>query len=143
MKRKLILFFISIITLFALLLCGCQPKAGSANATYSVEKSENVVVITVENAGDAEYLVDVMAQASAEGKLSYETANGMITGIEGKANPADWSYCWMLYTSDAALSNTQYGTYEREGQALGSAVVGAEALPVIDGGIYVWCYQKF
>ena len=67
----------------------------------------------------------------------------MITSINGKANPADWSYCWMVYTSDTSMANTEYGTYEYEGQILGSAVLGAEALPAADGGIYVWVYQKF
>jgi hypothetical protein len=108
-----------------------------------VESTENVVVITVEEVKDAKSLMDVMEQAKADEKLAFEVSDGMITSINGKANPADWSYCWMVYTSDASMASMEYGTYEYEGKTLGSAVLGAEALPVVDGGIYVWVYQKF
>lgn len=139
MKRKII---VVLSFLFLFVLCGCQPS-GVSHAKYSVESTENVVVVKVEAAKDARFLIDVMEQAKADGELTYETSNGMITSINGKANPADWSYCWMVYTSDASMANTEYGTYEYEGQILGSAVLGAEALPAADGGIYVWVYQKF
>ena len=139
MKRKII---VVVSFLFLFVLCGCQPS-GVSHAKYSVESTENVVVITVEEVKDAKSLMDVMEQAKADGKLTYETSNGMITSINGKVNPADWSYCWMLYTSDSSMASTEYGTYEYEGQILGSAVLGVEALPVVDGGIYVWYYQAF
>ena len=138
MKRKIIVI---LSFLFLFVLCGCQPS-GVSHAKYSVESTENVVVITVEEVKDAKSLMDVMEQAKADGELTYETSDGMITSLNGKANPADWSYCWMLYTSDSSMASTEYGTYEYEGQILGSAVLGAEALPVADGGIYVWVYQK-
>ena len=138
MKRKIIVI---LSFLFLFVLCGCQPS-GVSHAKYSVESTENVVVITVEEVKDAKSLMDVMEQAKADGELTYETSDGMITSLNGKANPADWSYCWMLYTSDSSMASTEYGTYEYEGQILGSAVLGAEALPVVDGGIYVWVYQK-
>lgn len=139
MKRKII---VVVSFLFLFVLCGCQPS-GLSHAKYSVESTENVVVITVEEVKDAKSLMDVMEQAKADGELTYETSDGMITSLNGKANPADWSYCWMLYTSDSSMASTVYGTYEYEGQTLGSAVLGAEALPVVDGGIYVWYYQAF
>ena len=139
MKRKIIVI---LSFLFLFVFCGCNPS-GLSHAKYSVESTENVVVITVEEVKDAKSLMDVMEQAKADGELTYETSDGMITSINGKANPADWSYCWMLYTSDSSMASTEYGTYEYEGQILGSAVLGAEALPVVDGGIYVWVYQKF
>ena len=138
MKRKI---FVVVSFLFLFVLCSCQPS-GLSHAKYGVESTENVVVITVEEVKDAKSLMDVMEQAKADGELTYETSDGMITSINGKANPADWSYCWMMYTSDTSMANTEYGTYEYEGQILGSAVLGAEALPVVDGGIYVWVYQK-
>ena len=139
MKRKIIVI---LSFLFLFVFCCCTPSDLS-HAKYSVESTENVVVITVEEVKDAKSLMDVMEQAKADGKLTYETSNGMITSINGKVNPADWSYCWMLYTSDSSMASTEYGTYEYEGQILGSAVLGVEALPVVDGGIYVWYYQAF
>lgn len=139
MKRKIIVI---LSFLFLFVFCGCTPSDLS-HAKYSVESTENVVVITVEEVKDARFLIDVMEQAKADGELTYETSDGMITSLNGKVNPADWSYCWMLYTSDSSMASTEYGTYEYEGQTLGSAVLGTEALPVVDGGIYVWYYQHF
>ena len=139
MKRKIIVI---LSFLFLFVFCSCQPS-GVSHAKYSVESTESVVVITVEEVKDAKSLMDVMEQAKADEKLAFEASDGMITSINGKANPADWSYCWMLYTSDTSMANTEYGTYEYEGQILGSAVLGVEALPVVDGGIYVWYYQAF
>ena len=139
MKRKIIVI---LSFLFLFVLCGCTPS-GVSHAKYSVESTENVVVITVEEVKDAKFLMDIMEQAKADEKLAFEVSNGMITSLNGKANPADWSYCWILYTSDSSMASTEYGTYEYEGQILGSAVLGAETLPVVDGGIYVWVYQKF
>lgn len=150
MKRKIVVL---LSFLFLFVFCGCQLLETSSSsspvdsaetaAVIIVESTENVVVITVAEKKGAQFLIDVMEQAKADGKLTYEVSNGMITSINGKANPADWSYCWMVYTSDSSMANTAYGTYEYEGQTLGSAVLGAEALPVVDGGIYVWYYQAF
>lgn len=139
MKRKIVVI---LSFLFLFVFCGCTPS-GLSRAKYSVESTETAVVIKVEEANGVEFLIDVMEQAKADGKLTYEISNGMITSINGKANPADYSYCWMVYTSDSSMASTAYGTYEYEGQTLGSAVLGAEVLPVIDGGIYVWYYQAF
>ena len=139
MKRKIIVI---LSFLFRFVFCGCNPS-GLSHAKYSVESTENVVVITVEEVKDAKFLMDIMEQAKADEKLAFEVSNGMITSINGKVNPADWSYCWMLYTSDAELSNNEWGSVEYAGQTLGSAVLGAESLPVAAGEVYVWVYTKF
>ncbi len=122
--------------------CGCQV-VGVRQTKYSVKSEEDVVAVTVEEALDANVLLDVMKLAQTEGKLTFTESNGMIMSINGKENTADWSYCWMLYTSDEEMSTTAYGTYEYEGQTLGGANLGAGALPVVDGEIYVWVYVKF
>lgn len=139
MKRKIVLL---LSLLFMFVFCGCQV-VGVSQTKYSVKSEEGVVAITVEEAQDANVLLDVMTLAQTEGKLTFEESGGMIMSLNGKANPADWSYCWMLYTSDESMASTEYGTYEYEGETLGSAVFGAGALPVVDGEIYVWVYQKF
>ncbi len=93
---------------------------------------------------NAEYtLADVMRLEQDHGSLTYEISGGMIMSIDGKANAADWSSCWMLYTSDAELSNKEYGTITVDGKEIGSAIVGAESLPVQGGEIYVWDYVTF
>lgn len=122
--------------------CGCQVF-GVSHAKYSVKSEEDVVAIAVEETWGENMLLDVMTLAQTEGKLTFTESNGMIMSLNGKENAADWSYCWMLYTSDEEMSTTAYGAYEYEGQTLGSANLGAGALPVIAGEIYVWVYVKF
>ena len=105
--------------------------------------TETMVVIKVENAGNGVKLLQVMNELKEEGVLSFKMQNGMVVEINGTANDADYNPCWMLYTSDAERANTAWGTCEYQGNTIGSALVGAELLPVVDGGIYVWAYQEF
>ncbi len=114
-----------------------------APLSYTVNVSENIVVIELKCAGEAEFLIDVMADAQKAGEFTYVVKNGMVDSVNGKTNAADWSYCWMVYTSDTEMSSTAFGSYEYGGQTLGSANLGVEALPLLDGGIYVLHYQKF
>ena len=69
--------------------------------------------------------------------------NGMVVSINGIKNPADWSYCWMLYTDDEEMSNTAWGEIEYKDKVYGSAVLGAESLVVKNGKTYIWVYQGF
>lgn len=146
MKKLMALVLTLVCTL---MFAGCDLSllmglSSGGKSVAAVEKTENMVVITVNEAEDGVTLLSVMKTLQAEGKLSYEYgADGMVTSIEGKENAADWSACWMLYTSDAELASTDWGTVEYHGESYGSAVVGASALEVIDGGIYIWSYQSF
>jgi hypothetical protein len=84
-----------------------------------------------------------MTYLKAEGELAFEITSGMVSSIEGKANPADWSACWMLYTSDTETSNTEWGTITYDGNTYGSAILGAESLTVSVGAYYIWSYDTF
>ena len=75
--------------------------------------------------------------------FSYKITGGMVTEINGKSNAADFSGCWMLFTSDTELSNNAWGVTAYEGKTLGSAILGAEALVVEAGEIYAWEYTIF
>lgn len=143
MKRKI--GTVCLAAMFAAVLTGCfWEKETTFQIEATVEKTEeNLVVIKVVDAEENTMLVDVMAYLQTNGALSYTITGGMITGINGKNNPADFSSCWMLYTSDLELSNTEWGTVTVDGKALGGALFGAEALPVADGELYVWSYQSF
>jgi len=88
-------------------------------------------------------LIDYMNELVAEGELSCTISDGMITSINGIENPADYSSCWMLYTSDAENANTAWGTVEYEGVEYGSAISGAEALKIKAGQLYIWVFQSF
>ena len=90
-----------------------------------------------------ENLMSVMEELQADGLMNFTVQAGMVTSINGKANPADFSSCWMLYTSDAEMSNSAWGEIDYNGEKLGSAVLGADSLPVVEGEVYVWYYQAF
>ena len=105
--------------------------------------TEDMLVIRVLKTEGEEKLLEVMAELQTDGAFTFVESGGMITTINGKENAADWSACWMLYTSDEELSNTAWGEVEYNGAKLGSAIVGAGELPVAEGQIYVWSYQGF
>ena len=142
MKRKLysIFTFICTLVLGAMLFCGCN--SGPVKASV-VKTTDTMVVVKVEKVEGEATLMSVMETLKEEGELDFKVVNGMITEINGVANPADFSSCWMLYTSDAELSNSAWGTVEYDGQAMGSAIVGADTLTVAAGAYYVWSFQSF
>ena len=111
--------------------------------TYDVEKEEGMVAIKVGSVENGARLSALMEDARGKGLLRFESSGGMITSLEGVANPADWSACWMLYTTDEEMSNNAWGTFTYEGKTLGSAILGMESLVVASGETYVWVYQSF
>ena len=146
--RSLLVFGMALSLAFGFV--GCKSKEAQANLTfsYSLKISQEGTLplrleISVEKAQYACTLLQLMQDAKDDGKLAFEENGDMITSINGVANPADFSCCWMLYTSDAEMANNAWGTITVEGETLGSAIVGAESLPVVEGEIYVWEYVKF
>lgn len=148
MKRKMI-SLVAFLTLATMTVgvAGCNltgSGGGAENVAASVlESKDELVVIKAEQAEAGATLIDLMEDLQAEGALSYEISGGMITSVNGVANAADFSACWMLYTSDEEMANAEWGTVEYNGQTFGSAIVGAEALEVLEGEYYVWSYQNF
>ena len=143
MKRKMYAIFTLLLTIAmsVCMLIACD-KEGAAKAEM-VSKSDTMVVIKINETEGFATLLDAMTYLKDEGELTFELTGGMVSSIEGKANPADWSACWMLYTSDAEMSNTEWGTITYEGNTYGSAILGAESLTVSAGEYYVWSYDTF
>lgn len=121
---------------------GCSPKE-----PLVIKESDTYIVITVSNEQmdikKNTTLVDYMNSLKNDGKLDFEIENGMVTSVNGIENPADWSSCWMIYTSDTDNANSAWGTIEYDGKVYGSAIVGAESLIIKDGCIYIWVFQSF
>ncbi|MBE5747384.1 MAG: DUF4430 domain-containing protein [Clostridiales bacterium] len=117
-------------------------KGGVATATI-LSKTDTQVVIQVNQTDGNAVLLNVMEDLQKKGELTFVVESGMVTSINGVANDADFDPCWMIYTSDSEMASTAWGSVEYNGQTFGSAVVGAEALTVIQGGIYIWVYQGF
>ncbi len=130
------------------LLGGNGGQSTEIDVTYQIvlsgqsEEKITMVEIKVLTLEGQCTLMDVMEKAKQAGDLSFEVSNGMVTSINGVANPADWSKCWILFTSDAEMSNTAWGTITYNDVTLGSAVVGADALDILAGETYVWSYQS-
>lgn len=141
MKRKIIslctLMLAVVMSVFILVSCG----GGNVKASVA-EATETLVVIKIEKTDEKATLLDAMEALKEDEKLSFDISAGMITSINGKANAADYSSCWMLYTSDSEMANAAWAI-EYDGKMLGSAVVGAETLTVVEGEYYVWSYQTF
>jgi hypothetical protein len=109
-----------------------------------VENGENRVVISVTETDGKCTMLDCMEKlAETEADFSYAFSGGMVTQVNGVQNAADYSKCWMVYTSDSEMANAAWGTIDYNGATLGSAVVGADALTVITGEIYVLEYVTF
>lgn len=129
--KKLSMFFALLLCMVTLCFAGVGCQKGEAED----------VVITVENASQNQTLLSYMQTLQDSGELSFTINDGFITKINGTANTV--SSFWMLYTTDAEHSNTSWGTYEYNGETLGSADLGADELIVKNGEIYVWTYQTF
>ena len=139
--KKLISFLLTVTLLAGMLLTGCkkEPLVIKDSDTY-------IVIKTTEEAMDGKtdlLLIDYMKTLKEKGELEFEIENGMITSINGIENPADYSSCWMLYTSDADNANASWGTVEYEGKEYGSAISGAETLKIKADQLYIWVFKSF
>ena len=139
MKRKIFSILWMVISLFCMVACGGKGKV----VCEITSQTETRVVITVSEATENATVIDCMEYLAEKADFAYTISSGMVTEINGKANTADFSGCWMLYTSDAELSNTEWGTIDCDGKRIASAIVGAEVLPVVAGEMYVWEYVQF
>ena len=131
MKRKLISFVTllatALLSVFCLVACGDNVEPVVITVSQAVEENTT--------------LLEVMQEKKTAGELDFQMENGMIVQI-GETKNSTNSF-WMLYTTDEANANTQWGTFAWKGETLGSAVLGADALVVKQGETYVWVYQSF
>ncbi len=132
MKRKIISFFTLLLTLMfsVTVFFGCKKDTAEP---ITIKTGATVTANTT--------LLAYMTELESAGRLDFELKDGMITELNGTANGTN-SF-WMLYTSDTANANADWGAYEYEGQTLGSATLGAETLIIAANTVYVWVYQSF
>lgn len=142
MKRKLISFIslLAMVILSAFGFVACGEKTATAEV---LETTQTLVVIRVNKADEISTLFDVMEELQKENALQFELGGTMLKSLNGKQNAADFSACWMLYTSDGEMSNGEWGTYDYRGTLCGSAILGGDALIVSTDSYYVWVYTTF
>ncbi len=133
------LIFITAVIILS--VCSCQSKEASFTV---IKETDTYIVISIpeEQAKDM-LLIDYMQSLKDEGSLDFVVTNGMITSINNIENAADFSSCWMLYTSDKDNSSTAWGSVEYNDIECGSSVLGAESLKVCPGELYIWVYKSF
>lgn len=133
MKRKFVSLVSLVLAALALLaLAGCHKSPVTADVD---------VVIRATAEQDGMTLLAVMEELQAAGELSFTVSDGMIVELNGtKQTPSNY---WILYTSDKENANEQWGTFEYEGEVLGSAVSGAGELIVKEGCLYIWAFENF
>ena len=142
MQKILSLMLVLVNLSCTLMLSGCQkpePLVIKDSDTYIVIKT---TAEAMEGATDMT-LMDYMTKLKEKGELEFVIRDGMITSINGIDNPADYSSCWMLYTSDGDNANASWGTVEYEGKEYGSAISGAETLKIKADQLYIWVYKSF
>ena len=144
MKRKLYSFFTLVCALIftACLFVCCQKEEGGVKATVA-QTTENLVVIQVDEVDGEATLLSVMESLQEKGELQFVISGGMVTEINGKINATDFSYCWMLYTSDTEFSSTEFGSVAYNGKTYGQASKGASDLLVKEGEYYIWAYEAW
>ena len=140
--KRLSSLLIVLLLMLSVLLPGCQksePLVIKDSDTYIVIKT---TAESLDGKTDM-LLIDYMNELAKNGELTCTISNGMITSINGIENPADFSSCWMLYTSDAENANASWGTVEFEGTEYGSAISGAETLKIKPDQLYIWVFKSF
>ena len=136
MKLRSLLSLVLLLCIVSTLFVGCLGQE-----PVVIKDSDTFIVITADS--DAASLLDYMSKLKDKGELEYTVENGMITSVNGIANPADFSSCWMIYTSDSEYSSEMFGTVEYNGKIYNSAVTGADLLPIKQGETYIWVFKSF
>ncbi len=139
MKKFFNKLFVGVLVTVSLLFCGACKNEAKVVCELKESTRARVVIYVSETEGEPK-LIDCMKQLKKEGTFTYAVEGGMATEINGKTNGEGY---WMLYTSDLEMGNDQWGTTEYNGETLKSAILGANALVVEEGEIYVWEYQIF
>ena len=137
--KKVLSVLMVLVMLVGLTACKGEKLVIKDSDTYIVVKT---TAKAMDGATDMT-LMDYMSKLKDKGELEFTISDGMITSINGIDNPADYSSCWMLYTSDADNANAAWGTVEYEGQEYGSAISGAETLKIKADQLYIWVFKSF
>jgi hypothetical protein len=132
----------SALTLLIVLLIGTLAMSSCKKDPLVIFDSDTTIVIRCEETDGDTTLMDYMNALKVDGELDFTVENGMITSINGIENPADYSSCWMLYTSDGEMANSAWGTVLYNDAEYGSAILGAGELKIKEGCLYIWVFKE-
>lgn len=132
-----------LICILSCLVIACAVLFGCGGKNTVLKETDEFIVLIPSEDYVGKNLSEFMDYTKEQGKLDYKIENGMVTSVNGIDNPADFSYCWMLYTDDAENSNEACGTITYKEKTYASATLGANALVIAKGCTYIWVYTKF
>ena len=134
---KLVALLFALLTLtFSLAAC----KEGDDGIRKLTDEDKYLLITADENASN---LLSLMQEKAAANEFTFTLSGTMVTSINGVENAADWSYCWMVYTTDSDYAVKEYGQVKLGKTVYTSAALGAESLPVEKGEKYLWVYVAF
>lgn len=142
MKKKLLALIVAlamVTSAFMLVACG-KTKFDKDKKELAITVSGGVMEITAETT-----LEDYMNKLQEKKEVSFDGSTSEYGLYITKINDveAGMGEAWMLYTTDAANSDSEWGSYEYDGKTLGSATLGVSNLIVKEGETYVWVLQKY
>ncbi|GEM_PF-3405318 len=149
MKTRKILVLSLALVLLVLCLCACSAKENEQSqddlpTPIELTSTDLFVVLTPDASNAGTTLLEYMNNEKANGNIDFTTdSTNMVTSINGTANPADYSKCWMLYTTDSNNANATWGRIKYQNTIYDSASLGAASLIITNGAIYIWYYQSF
>lgn len=136
-------FMKKVVTVLLCVVLACTLFVGCGGKNTVLKETDEFIVLTPSDGFAGKKLSEFMDFAKENGELDYKLENSMVTSVNGIDNPADYSYCWMLYTDDAENSNSAWGTIEYEGKTYASAALGATELVIAENCTYIWVYTEF
>jgi len=147
-------FIVGIMTVLSLALCvffaacGKKKSDGTYNYTATIAKNdkETLIFTAGEEADGTKSAYDYLVKFKADGKITFEISDGMITSLNG-TTPEGNSF-WAIYTTltekdGTAYSTADWGTYTYEDKTASSAAFGATELPVYAGELYIFALSSY
>ena len=153
MKRRFYNCFILLLAMLVTAICfvGC----GGATTAKLALATETQIAMSIEKTDGNASAFDALKSLQEQGKIEFvytESEYGAyITSINGKAEEniestmtSSKGYSWTLYTSDIEWAYMDEGSTITIGETVcGKSSVGASALKVKEGCLYVWVYEYY
>ena len=126
-------------------LFGSENDGAAVQNAKVLAKSENLVVIQVLECQEGASVFDAMQFLKEKGELEFVSESSAygesLLSLNGKDNPADWSYYWQFYVSDETQGNPDT-TYVFEETTCYFAQKGISGITARKDGIYLWEFAK-
>jgi len=139
-SKVLVVLLIAIFAVCMFTACGANEGTGANRVTLVVLDENGTELFNKTFKTDAATLKDVFDEK--EIPYTMDASGTMVASIYNKANPADWSYCWMFYTNADGMTDGTF-PYTYKDVQYGSVSYGVTQLQMKDGATYIAVFVKF